>query len=242
MQDFEEHEGGPASSPRRVGLLLAAVVAVAVVLFSLGVMVGKKAHMPAPEIVDPPTALPTETLVPLSPEDLPAASTGRSEDGGAGPGAAPAQKLTFFDRLSGEGADEPALPKRVEKTPPAAPPAAAEKAAPEPAREPPPARAAAEGRGKRPPQASPASRIAELSSGGPWAVQVSSGTNRVWSDDYVGKLKKRGLEARSVAVMLDGKRWYRIRIGRFPDRATAREARQILESGLDLKGNVVQGD
>lgn len=226
MQDFEEHEGGTASSPRRVGLLLAAIVAVAVVLFSLGVMVGKKAQVPAPEMLEPPTALPTETLVPLSPGDLPVKPARETEKGAAGEEASPAQKLTFFDRLSGEKADEPALPRPVDKAP-VAPPAAEKKPVAKPSMEPPPA---------------PASRIAALSSGGPWAVQVSSGTNRDWSDDYVGKLKKRGLEARSVSVMLDGKRWYRIRIGVFPDRATAKEARQLLESGFDLKGNVVQGD
>ena len=37
MQDFEEHEAGTPTSPRHVGLLLAAVVAVAVIVFSLGV-------------------------------------------------------------------------------------------------------------------------------------------------------------------------------------------------------------
>ena len=150
--------------------------------------------------------------------------------------------MNEIQRLSGEKAGEPALPKAVDDAPPSAPPAAAEKAAAKPPAEPPPVQAADGGGRKKSRPPTPASRIAALSDGGPWAVQVSSGTNRDWSDDYVGKLKKRGLDARSVSVMLDGKRWYRIRIGRYPDRATAKEARQILESGFDLKGNVVQGD
>jgi septal ring-binding cell division protein DamX len=233
MQDFEEHEAGTPTSPRHVGLLLAAVVAVAVIVFSLGVMVGKKARTPEPKELQPPSALPTETLVPLSPEDLPV-----KDDAPTAPESEPqeSQKLTFFDRLSGDAAGEPELPKAPEEKKEDPAPLVVRKPDAKPAGEsaPPPPR-------QKPPP-SPARQIAELSSGGRWAVQVSSGTNKAWSDDYVDKLSKRGLEARSVSVSLDGKQWYRIWIGSFPDRDTAKKAQGILSSRFDIKGNVVQGD
>ena len=233
MQDFEEHEAGTPTSPRRVGLLLAAVVAVAVVVFSLGVMVGKKARTPEPAALLPPAALPTETLVPLSPEDLPVKDDAPEVE--TTEGEPPASgKLTFFDRLSGEEAGEPKLPKVPEE----------EKEDPKPlvVRKPKPAAESAPPPPPKKAPLTPAEQIAKLSSGGRWAVQVSSGTNRAWSDDYVKKLSKRGLEARSVSVSLDGKQWYRIWVGSYPDRSTARKAQGILASRFDIKGNVVQGD
>ena len=206
MRDFEESAMGGNASPRRVGALLAAVVATAVVVFSLGVMVGKRVTGTVPLITEPPTTLPTETLVPPPPPDL-EKTAGEAEK--APPGEPPAareiasEKLTFFDTLS---ADKPA---------------------------PPPARDSSR---------EPSLVIAGLKRPGNYYVQVSSTTNRVWADDLVRKLKKKGISATSTSVTLRGKKWYRIRIGTFADKGSARKAGAVFKEKMKLDSMVVTGD
>lgn len=89
------------SSPLRVGARLGGVVIAAVVIFALGVMVGKRVEESVPAFAPAPTALPTETFQPQ-----PAAPRVVAEP-------IPPDTLTFYDRLSGVAEPpRPALPER----------------------------------------------------------------------------------------------------------------------------------
>jgi septal ring-binding cell division protein DamX len=237
MRDFEESGMGGNASARRVGALLAAVVATAVVVFSLGVMVGKRVTGTVPLITEPPATLPTETLVPPPPPDLEPPAGEREKPPPEAPPAAKAissEKLTFFDTLSADKPSPPTLPKE---------PPAKVKAPPRPA--PPPPAAKVKQPDKPPPVPSPPRElsqvIARLMGPGNYYVQVSSTTNRVWADDLVGKLKKKGIESTSTSVVLKGKKWYRIRIGTFADKGSARKAGALLKEKLKLDSMVVTG-
>jgi len=97
----------PQASALRIGAALGGVVLAAVVVFGLGVMVGKRVAESGPAISPPPLALPTETVPPLPPTTpAPAA-------------AIPAESLTFYDRLSGV-APPPPLPLPEGQPPPQA--------------------------------------------------------------------------------------------------------------------------
>jgi DedD protein len=218
MKDFEESGMGGNASPRRVGALLAAVVVTAVVVFSLGVMVGKRVTGTVPLITEPPATLPTETLVPPPPPDL-EKPTGEREEPPAAKEIA-SEKLTFFDTLSADKPAPPSLPKES--------PAKVK----EPAKPPPAPKSSRE----------PSQVIESLKGPGNYYVQVSSTTKRAWADDLVRKLKKKGISSTSTSVTLKGKKWYRIRIGTFADKGSARKAGAVLKEKMKLDTMVVTGD
>jgi septal ring-binding cell division protein DamX len=222
MKQFEEGTEGSAASVRRVGLILAGVVLGAVAVFSLGVMVGQRVTESVPSLGEPPPSVPMETLVPPT---APAPEKKVAAEGTAPSG----DKLTFFDTLSGEKASPPpSLPK----TPP---PKSAPAAAPTPAAKPAPAPAA------KPAAASPAERVNALRSSGSWYVQVASTTSSQGANDLVARLKKKGVKAVSTPVTLKGKQWYRVRIGTFPDKNSANQARKILKQNMKIDGLVMGG-
>jgi septal ring-binding cell division protein DamX len=215
MTEFEEGAAGSPASVRRVGTILAVVVAAAVVVFSLGVMVGQRVTEGAPRAVEPPPARPTETRVPPpapAPEEAPVKEKGPSRS---------SEKLTFFETLSGDkAAAPPTLPKAL-------PPPPAKPEAQKPA---PPVKTSS---------SSPGAQIKALTGSGPYHVQVSSTTNSAWAGDLVARLKKKGIRAVSTPVTIKGKRWYRIRVGSFPDKEAARQAQRILKQEMKLDGMVV---
>jgi cell division protein FtsN len=224
MKDLEEGTGGSPASVRKVGTVLAGVVLGAVIVFSLGVMVGQRVTESVPSLGEPPPILPTETLVPPQPSGHEVPPDPEENSPSAG------EKLTFFDTLSKEKAEPPpALPKAPPKPPPPPPPVVAPAAKPEP-------------EAKVPPRApaSPAEQIAALRGSGTYHVQVSSTTNREWANDLVARLKKKGISAVSTPVTLKGKQWYRIRIGTFPDRDSAVRARKVLKEKMKLDGMIVR--
>jgi len=242
MKGFEENTPGSPASVHRVGAILAAVVVSAVVIFSLGVMVGRRVTGTVATVEKPPPALPTETLVP--PSSRPA-----DESPGAGKPAqdVPEEKLTFFDTLSSEKAAAPTLPRKPEAevastgAEPSGPPAvtsggtgkpAAEKSLEAPPPQEPPKTAAL----------SPPDQVRALLGSGRYYVQVSSTTNCQWADDLVRKLVKKGIATESVPVTIKGTRWYRIRVGSFPDRGAAQKAQGILKKSMSLDGMVVTVD
>lgn len=233
MKDFEESGMGGNASPRRVGALLAAVVVTAVVVFSLGVMVGKRVTGTVPLITEPPATLPTETLVPPPPPDL-EKPTGEREEPPAAKEIA-SEKLTFFDTLSADKPAPPPLPKesptKVKASPPPAPPPSVAEVK-EPVKPPPAPKSPRE----------PSQVIESLKGPGNYYVQVSSTTKRAWADDLVRKLKKKGISSTSTSVTLKGKKWYRIRIGTFADKGSARKAGAVLKEKMKLDGMVVTGD
>jgi len=241
MKEHEEHTAGTAPSVRRVGAILAGVVLSAVVIFSLGVMVGKRVTGNVATVAEPPPALPTETLAPPAyrppDEPPPAAETATSPD---------REKLTFFDNLSKEKAAPPELPRKADTTPEKA--AAQEEATaattkggtpPQQPGEAAPAKTAKETPTPPPP---PPPTVQSLAGAGRYYVQVSSTTNRQWADDLVKRLGKKNVSPKSVPVTLQGKQWYRIKVGSFPDRNSAQKAREILKREMKLDGMVVTGD
>ena len=232
MKHFEEGTEGSAASVRRVGMILAGVVLGAVAVFSLGVMVGQRVTESVPSFGEPPPSVPMETLVP------PAAPAPEKKAAGEGTSPPSGDKLTFFDTLSGEKASSPpSLPKTPPPKPLPSPPKPVSEAAPapEPAPKPPPATAAA------PAAASAAEGVNALRGSGSWYVQVASTTSRQGANDFVARLKKKGVKAVSTPVTLKGKQWYRIRIGSFPDRNSANQAQKILKQKMKIDGLVMGG-
>jgi DedD protein len=235
MRDLEEAVAGTNASVRKVGTILAIVVMAAVVVFSLGVMVGKRVTGNVSVPSDPPSALPTENLRPRPPVEKaspgatqPVKKTGREPEASG--------KLTFFDTLSGDkAAAPPALPKEppaVKKAPlPAAKPAAPRA---EPPKKPPPPPKKAVPPPSKPAAGDPGVRVMSLTGKGDFAVQVASTTNSSWANELVRRLENNGVTARASAVTLKGKLWYRIRVGSFSDRENANKALKILkEMGHD---------
>ncbi|MFC1657519.1 hypothetical protein ACFL2P_02995, partial [Candidatus Moduliflexota bacterium] len=164
MKEFEESGTGATASVRRVGTILAVVVVAAVIVFSLGVMVGKRVTGGG-QASEPPSALPTENLRPRPSQEAgkKAESRPAPEAQGAKSGKDPlsSEKLTFFDTLSGDkAAAPPVLPK--EKAPPVKKADLEKKAAP-----PPPKKRAA----------SPEARVMAMAGPGQYYVQVASTTN-----------------------------------------------------------------
>jgi cell division septation protein DedD len=234
MRDLEEAVAGTNTSVRKVGTILAVVVMAAVVVFSLGVMVGKRVTGNVSLPSDPPAALPTENLRPRPPaEKVSPGATKTAKKTSREPEAS--GKLTFFDTLSGDkAAAPPSLPKEapaVKKAPlPAEKPPAPKAAAPK--KPPPPPKKAAPP--PKPAAGDPGARITSLTGKGDFAVQVASTTNSSWANELVRRLKKKGVTASASAVTLKGKLWYRIRVGSFSSRESANKALKILkEMGHD---------
>jgi septal ring-binding cell division protein DamX len=234
MRDLEEAVAGTNASVRKVGTILAVVVMAAVVVFSLGVMVGKRVTGNVSIPSDPPSALPTENLRPRPPaEKASQGATKPLKKTSREPVAS--EKLTFFDTLSGDkAAAPPSLPKEtpvVKKAPlpvkkPVAPKAEPAKKSPPPPKKaaPPPSKAAGD----------PGARVMSLTGKGDFAVQVASTTNSSWANELVRRLKKNGVTASASAVTLKGKLWYRIRVASFSSRESANKALKILkEMGHD---------
>lgn len=229
---FGRGEDGTASSPRQVTAILAAVVAAAVVVFSLGVMVGKRGTGDGAVQESPPAALPMDVPV-QPPESVPETKTARVEEpppaGSPKERPLPSEKLTFFDSLSG---DPPPAP--VQKRP------APKKKEPAP-------RKPAEGGGTvaapvKAASASAADRIKRLMGPGIYHVQLSSTTNPSWAGALVERMKKKGITAKSTTVTIKGKLWYRIRVGTFADKDAARRAGDIFKAEMKIDTMVVGGN
>jgi len=227
MKDFEEGTEGSAASVRRVGMILAGVVLGAVAVFSLGVMVGQRVTESVPSLGEPPPSVPMETLVPpAAPAPEKKAAEGASTPSG--------DKLTFFDTLSGDKASSPpSLPKAPPPKPAPAPSKPAARATPAPKPAPVPA--------AKPAATSAVEEVNALLGSGPWYVQAASTTSRQGANDFVTRLKKKGIKASFTPVTLKGKQWYRVRIGSFPDKNSANQARKILKEKLKIDGLVMGG-
>ena len=88
--------------------------------------------------------------------------------------------------------------------------------------------------GSEPPAEAPTSGFVipeELPESG-WAVQVGSYPEASEADGRLADLQADGHEAFVVAALVDGKTWYRVRVGPFDERAEAAEARESLSDIL----------
>jgi len=213
-------ENVPRTSPLRVGAVLGGIVLAAVVIFGFGVMVGKRVAESVPPPASPPVARPAESP---APPPAPAA-------------AVTADRLTFYDRLSGAAPPGPAA------QPDARPPARAAAdppAAPAPAEVPVPAAAPVPAPAKTAPQPDAGERIKQLAGRGRFAVQVASVTDRTAAEGTATRLKRQGFEVVTVMASIKGRTWYRIRVASFPSQQAATKAAGLFRSGYGLNAIAV---
>lgn len=256
-----------AASPLRVGALIGLVVVVAVAIFGLGVMVGERVAESVTPVAAPPPALPTEGLVPVPPPsgtDAPGTPVpippekltfydrlSRKTTGGpleipvgqAPPSAAVALRPDPATAIAPHPAETAAVvsqaPKIVPpgalrpatsgKTPSSAPPAPVKTVAPTSA--PPPKTAS--------PADAAVAKIRKLLGKGRYQVQVAASQQRDAADDVAARFKKQGFDVVTTMAVVQGRTWYRVRVGNFPSRQAAVRAAGIFKSALDMGGVVV---
>lgn len=234
----------PGASPLRVGLTLGAIVLGAVVVFGLGVMEGSRVVELAPVTAAPPGSLtaPSAAPAPSAPVVLAAAT--------------PADKLTFYDRLSGvTPAPPPALPEGqapLQVLVPATP-AARELPLPPPETRSPalaagasarkvaaPAPAEVAARSTVPSKSDPSAKIRKLVGKGRFTVQVAAVGERAAAAETAALVKRNGFDAVTVMASVKGKIWYRIRVGSFPSKQAATQAAGIFHSAFGLNAIAVE--
>jgi len=202
-----------------VAAVLAGLLAGAVLVFSLGVMVGRRAAESvsgAGALVPEPVA---ETIAP--PSTVPV----------------PPERMTFYDRLSGRpvpAAEE--LPTGPPPPAPAAePPGGATVAPPSPAA---PAPAPPRAAPAAPASADPVARLKGLLGRGPWVVQLAAVSQRDAAEELAARYRRMGFDVESSPVTSRGRSLHRVRVGSFPDRAAATRAAEIFRSDLGLPGSM----
>ncbi len=208
-----EAQGPSGASALRVGAALGGIVLAAVVVFSLGVMVGKRVAESVPAVTAPPLALPTETVPPL-PVAPPAPVS-----------PIPPEKLTFYDRLSGVAPGALVAPSEGQPAPKAHSPAPGAIVAV--------ATAAPTGDDA-------VAQIMKLTGKGHFAVQVAAVNERAAADETASRVKRLGFKALTVVASVKGKTWYRIRVGSFPSKQAAAQAARIFTSAYGLNAIAVQ--
>jgi cell division septation protein DedD len=72
-----------------------------------------------------------------------------------------------------------------------------------------------------------------------WAVQVAALADRKDADAMAAGLQKNGYEAYVMTAHAEGKTWYRVRVGQYPDVASAKQLRQALAAAPQFKGAYV---
>lgn len=202
-------------SGKQLVFLFMATTVVSVVIFLLGVWVGR--GVPAQQRLDAfsdPAALASAERA-AEPTPVADADVYTAE-----PPAPPAEAddLSYTRRLESEARPETLAPLRTQPAPAAAPPAAAA-----PAREPQPRPAAA---AQEPPQATASSAPAAGSAQpGTWVVQVHALRDRNVASGIVQRLSDKGYPAFLVASGPPSG-IYRVQVGRFKERA---DAERVLE-------------
>ena len=72
-----------------------------------------------------------------------------------------------------------------------------------------------------------------------WAIQVASFTAPSEADERIARLSTHGYNAYRVEALINGRTWYRVRVGGFDSRAGATQARPQLESAMGQSGTIV---
>ncbi len=188
-------------------ILLAMVLAVSLVSFALGVMVGRAGSRSAVEAPAPPLRLPVAQAVP-PPADA-AANGGR-----------PAESLTFYDSLPkgdqpplGSGINLPPAKEKPEATTSAGESGSRRAAEPAAAPSPAPARAA---EAPAPVRAAPTTAVSSAPSAGVYVVQAAAFRRSEDARGLQQKLAKKGYSAFVEEAQLGEKGvWYRVYVGPF---------------------------
>jgi cell division septation protein DedD len=206
---------------RQIASVVVGAIVVLAVVFVLGLNVGKQLAR-------------SEVRPPSSGGDALAAL----DQAPPGPGVRE-EALTYHDRLVKErpaaAPAVPAVPPEAAPQPPAAvaPPAAAPIAPPaaEPAPEPAARPAAAE-----PPPAPPADSAERAVPAGEWCVQVGASNDRSESERIAARFER--FAPRIETALVQGKTWYRVRVGAFATKSAAEKYLKDLSRETGAKGYV----
>lgn len=84
---------------------------------------------------------------------------------------------------------------------------------------------------KPPPDAKPAPKAETPRSQPPWTVQIAAHRTRATAENMAAELRKRGHRAYVTSGELSGKKFYRVRVGRYGTRQEALSALRRLKAG-----------
>jgi DedD protein len=76
---------------------------------------------------------------------------------------------------------------------------------------------------------------------GPYFVQVAAVTDRAAAAATAERLGRQGLSAATVSAVVNGRTWYRVRVGSFPSREAAERAAGLLRAGMAPAATPVRG-
>jgi DedD protein len=163
------------------------------------------------------------------------------------PSAAPAEDLTYAQRLEGDRADEPALetkPAPAASLKPSPPTRAASVTppAPRPASDPPTGAALPRAAAKAPSPKPTARAAAAPAPAGPasFTIQVGAFKDRATAESVVGRLKSKGFAAYVVTPEGDAAGLYNVRVGSYPARADAERVQTRLRDQEKFKPFIVR--
>jgi cell division protein FtsN len=202
-------------------LLASAFTLASVIIFFLGMIVGK--GIEARKIIKAEEPL---VKIPVKPS---------SQGSAVAPGAQTKEDITFYDTLTKpSGAETPVEEKPKDTKPPekvaktevkTSKPPAKEEPAPAPAKVPVKAASPAE---------APAQTISDTrESKDPnpsWTVQVNAYPDERSAKLLVDQLKNKGYNAKVTEVLNKGKTWYRVRVGRYDSKEEAKKVEETLKT------------
>lgn len=205
---------------KQVLFLLVLVLAVSLLSFTLGVMVGRRGA--PPQVVLPPVETPAR--IPVAKDGAAPASDSQSAPGEAAMQARPGENLTFYEALPkgdqaplGSGINHPPEEKKPAPVAAEAAPAPAPAAAPAPAKPAPAPTVAA-----KPAPAAEPTAVAKTVTTGAYVVQVASFPLLSDAQALKERLAKKGYSAYTQEADLGAKGvWHRVYVGPFDDSATA---------------------
>lgn len=195
---------------KQVLFLLVLVLAVSLLSFTLGVMVGRRGA--PPQVVLPPVETPAR--MPVAKEEASPASASPAAPGDAVMQARPGENLTFYEALP--KGDQTPLGSGINHPP--------EEKTPAPASTEATSASAAEPKPAKPAQAAPvvASKPAQPAASGAYVVQVASFPQLSDAQTLKDRLEKKGYNAYTQDADLGAKGvWHRVYVGPFDDSATA---------------------
>lgn len=197
-------------------LLGVGFTAAALIIFLLGMMVGKGIEEgKMSKVAEPVAKIPVNPSAQASP---------------TGPGSASKEEMTFYDTLTKTPAasspNEKKLQevKRADKTERAHGEVSVTKEISGASKKANGQQAEAAG------QAKSAIRVEEQAAGRPWTVQVNAVPDENSAKIWVDRLKNKGYKAYVTEVRTKGKIWYRVRVGHFNTREEAEKIEEILRS------------
>ena len=214
---------------KQLVFLFMAGTVVAVVIFLLGVFVGRGVRSQVGD--SDPLAIATEGA-PQALEIPPVASAG----GGAAPTTSKLD-LTYAEQLAGKAPRETLgeEPRRAAAAPPVTPPATAERSAPAAA---PPSSTAASAPAPKPAAAAPS--VATEPAGDGFAIQLAALAKRDEAETIVRRLTQKGYSAYVMPPAAGAPSVYRVRVGKFKERREAESVSTRLQKEEQFKPWIVR--